>query len=391
MIRELAVAAGLRSSYNRAIEDLTERYGEKPDTEFISEMWSTLRDGWLSRSPSDRAAIVDKLRASNRGDMSIKVSSKKGQVAYLRSLRRSPTLLDAVLETLLEYGSDKSETKKATFVEEPKDAEEQAEMFYAALLDRFQGLNKNTIEGVERVVYATICNALSDVTLPLSNPGDEASKIVSAVISAMLPDTAWETDNTELTDYQRFILEHINPASWSTVTIREIFKSFYFSVLRIFEDKNIEEVRGLVFMTNVFFLMALVPGDKNTFPEDFVPAIAKGQVRFSSSDDESDAVDDQRLSVSEAIGEIMARIPNSTKPTSEKNGAIRWQVFMGSAMVNVIYPPIGENEPPTMVFAAPIVDNIALSEELLNTLNLVNAEQRFYKYYWRDETLILEI
>ncbi len=108
-LHDVARAAGLRTSGAAAVEDLAATYGPLPTVAFIDEMWLVLRDGWLTRSPADREAVVAKLRALGRGRTEIKARTRAGQIKYLKTVRRSPALAEAVLEVFLSSGSQETD------------------------------------------------------------------------------------------------------------------------------------------------------------------------------------------------------------------------------------------------------------------------------------------
>src|SRR5580700_7564218 len=76
-----------------------------PDDKFVQVTWPVLRDRWLSTEATTRRSVVDALREKHLGDLSIKVGTTKGDVAYLRSCKNSGTLRSIVLDHLLAAGS----------------------------------------------------------------------------------------------------------------------------------------------------------------------------------------------------------------------------------------------------------------------------------------------
>ena len=103
LTKELARPAGLRVSF--AADDLATKFGEPPTEMFVEELWPVLRDRWLATRPASRNRVVSELRKSGLGDTAIKVTTKTGQMEYLRSCRRSGRLKAIVLAAFLDEGS----------------------------------------------------------------------------------------------------------------------------------------------------------------------------------------------------------------------------------------------------------------------------------------------
>jgi hypothetical protein len=85
---------------------LKRSFGARPSEEFVKLAWGSLRDRWVAKDPVVRKSIVADLRARDLGRMGTKVSTARGQVAYLRSCRNSPTLRTVVLAHLLAAGEE---------------------------------------------------------------------------------------------------------------------------------------------------------------------------------------------------------------------------------------------------------------------------------------------
>lgn len=105
LLREFARSVGLRVSL--ASDNLSTKFGEPPADDMVEQLWPTLRDRWLATRPVARDRVVKELRTAGLGDKSIKVSTKTGQMAYLRSCRQSNRLRAAVLAAFLDEGSQR--------------------------------------------------------------------------------------------------------------------------------------------------------------------------------------------------------------------------------------------------------------------------------------------
>lgn len=102
IMKELARDAGLRVS--KAEEDLRDRYGEPPGEALVTDLWPVLLDKWLGTQPRWRDLVVEQLRAAKLGDTTIRLSTKSGQMSYLRSCRQSPRLRATVLQAFIAAG-----------------------------------------------------------------------------------------------------------------------------------------------------------------------------------------------------------------------------------------------------------------------------------------------
>ena len=80
---------------------LAKKFGTPPSDDFVRLCWQTIRDRWVAKNPTVRKSIVADLRARRLGDFEARVTTAKGEVAYLRSCRNSAALRDIVLAHLL--------------------------------------------------------------------------------------------------------------------------------------------------------------------------------------------------------------------------------------------------------------------------------------------------
>jgi hypothetical protein len=118
--KELARSARLRISF--AAEDLSAKFGDLPTDAVVQDLWPTLRDRWLATRPASRDRVVSELRKAGLGDTSIKISSKTGQMEYLRSCRQSGRIKAIVLAAFLDEGSQPMMVPSVT-VESPPGSE----------------------------------------------------------------------------------------------------------------------------------------------------------------------------------------------------------------------------------------------------------------------------
>jgi hypothetical protein len=80
---------------------LKRRFGSPPSESFVKSCWPTIRDKWVIKTPAVRTSVVSDLRTKGLGRADVKVTTARGEVAYLRSCRNSPALRSIVLRHLV--------------------------------------------------------------------------------------------------------------------------------------------------------------------------------------------------------------------------------------------------------------------------------------------------
>jgi hypothetical protein len=90
---------------------LKKAFGTRPTIDFVGASWPHLRERWVAKDPVIRRSVVSELRSKGLGDLNIKVNSARGEVAYLRTCRNSPTLRTVVLAHLLTAGEEMRQPK----------------------------------------------------------------------------------------------------------------------------------------------------------------------------------------------------------------------------------------------------------------------------------------
>ena len=386
-VRELARAAGLRSSNEQAVQDLTTKYGLLPTPEFVDEMWLVLRDGWLTRSAPHRQAVVERMRDLGRADMKLKAKTRSEQLAYLRTLRRSPVLSETVLQVFLDSGSQ--ERQPPVFVEPPADPEEQATWFFALIRERLLRLDESTMEGFERAVHSAIHSAVATLTLPVGDPLEAAKRIVVTVASSFMIAVEPEPTGVRLRKYQRVMLDRLADRLPDVDATQRLFDMFTGSLVKVLGDPQ-STGASVADFTSALFMAVLAFESANEAPPGFVNEIATAQRRFVGHGGLPGAGEQstqERRGFDEALAEVMSRIPNSTAAADIEDGAIAWTVFMGSAAVQVIREPFFDGHPTVVQFVAKLVKDVELSSDLATTLNLVNVREPFYKVYWENNAV----
>ncbi|MCU0266357.1 MAG: YbjN domain-containing protein [Actinomycetia bacterium] len=98
VLRELAAALGLARTDPAA--QLTDRYPDGPDEEFVRLTWPVLRDRWVAHRPAARRRLVAALRRHGLGDLTLPDRTAAEQRAYLATCRNGHTLRTQVLAVL---------------------------------------------------------------------------------------------------------------------------------------------------------------------------------------------------------------------------------------------------------------------------------------------------
>jgi hypothetical protein len=88
-IAEIGVALGLEDDVPG---QLRQRYGARPTTRFVQDLWPVLREGWLARDDELRDWVIAELRSARLG-----ATEHTNDAAYLRSCRNAETLRRLVL------------------------------------------------------------------------------------------------------------------------------------------------------------------------------------------------------------------------------------------------------------------------------------------------------
>ncbi|HEX3611202.1 MAG TPA: hypothetical protein VHU88_05900 [Sporichthyaceae bacterium] len=112
----LSELAGELELVDDPLVGLRRRYGARPATQFVRDLWSTLRDGWLSRDPDARSWVAAELRAAGLGDVSI-----IDDLRYLKSCRNADQLRRTVLVAFHDLGEESPAAAAETAVPEPAD------------------------------------------------------------------------------------------------------------------------------------------------------------------------------------------------------------------------------------------------------------------------------
>jgi hypothetical protein len=101
LLRQLGSDLRLRPPVDQA---LRERYGARPEQDFVRDAWPTLIKAWLETDDESRELVVDELQARGLGKARAPAVSAASQLYYLRSCRNSGALREAVAAIFTAFG-----------------------------------------------------------------------------------------------------------------------------------------------------------------------------------------------------------------------------------------------------------------------------------------------
>ncbi len=106
LLTELAVAAG--ATGEDPAGELRLAYGARPKERFVHDLWPTLREVWLARDESARAAVIDALRRAGVGRSLRAQREPVDAMEFLRSVRNAKSMRTIVLAAFHELGESDS-------------------------------------------------------------------------------------------------------------------------------------------------------------------------------------------------------------------------------------------------------------------------------------------
>lgn len=392
-VRELGKAAGVRASNAGAVADLTEKYGDKPSAEFVLEFWPVLRDGWLFRTAPDRHAVVENMRERGMGSKSAKSNTRPGQMAYLKSLKRSDALGEVVLPVFLESGSE--ERPEPVFAEPPSDAEEQARRFFESLREGLWRLDESTIESFEQALHFAAFRDAAELELPAHDPTRSAAAMSASLGFTMALSEEAEASDAPLQNYQRRFLDRVKQRVSDNEQMQQFMMTVTANLITALKDPAATQRSVATFAAAL--VMAMVAFDEPESASGSILDIMTAQQRFRDAPNgsvesdtgkaersASDAATDPQAFV-DAMSDALSRIPNTSAPQSVDDGTHLWSVYMGSAVIHVLLVSASER-PPLIRFMSPLVHGVELTADLAGTLNHLNSSNGIGKFFWRDDT-----
>ncbi len=105
LLHQLGSDLRLRPPVDQA---LRERYGARPEQDFVRDAWPTLIRAWLETDDESRELVVDELRARGLGKVRGPAVSAAAQLYYLQSCRNSSALREAVAAIFTAFGESEA-------------------------------------------------------------------------------------------------------------------------------------------------------------------------------------------------------------------------------------------------------------------------------------------
>ena len=382
-LRDLARAVGVRTSPELAVVDLEARIGSQPDAAFVDDMWFVLRDGWLTRSAPDREATVTGMLAQGRGNTDgLKMSTRAGQLAYLKTLRRGQSLTDVVLPIFLASGA--TERPEPVFADTPADAAAQQHQFEEVLRARFAAVSSGNINALEVAVLSAVKEGLDVLELPSASPAEDVGRLLPNIFNVFTISFP-EADGSPLSEYQRQLVDRIPARFATTDPVAPLIGTIGGVLQSALADTTGNKLSALISISAIFWT-ALAYGERENTPPEFLKQVMEGQKRFWAKQGETH---DATAGLDEELAEILSTIPNVTAPRRDSDGSVGWGVFQGSAVVNIMFRPAQESGPPSVALTSQLVKDVEQSTDLMFVLNAANEQESLVKFFWRDGVVVM--
>ena len=381
---DIAEAIGVRKSPAYAASDIAEAIGPEPTLEFVYDHWYVLRDGWLSRSPYERRAIIDRCWSAGLGDRSTRLTSKSDEMTYLGSMRRSQTLSSIVLDVMMSVGSGRP------------DAPDERPPTFDEVIDRVQavigGMTEANLAFYDFVLLRLAEGITAGIELPPAEPAELAGQITLQVLYSLALAPAAEDAPAAGLDHHAAVLAGaarvrqdrarvIGLVGWMTTMLGTSLAA------RGSDSTGLDrEIAALPFV----YLGAEDPAQVR--PED-VQRVRDGHEKLIEAvGDGSEDVDvgTEFSTLHELVTALMSPVPGASGPMTAADGDLRWTVTVGSAVVVVSALGGGDQMPPLVRLQAELVTGISITEPLLRALNDVNARDSFHKVYAVEDRVVLE-
>jgi hypothetical protein len=105
LLAKLGSDLGLRRPVDQG---LRERYGARPEPDFVRDAWPTLVEAWLATDDESRELVVGELQARGLGKARAPARSSAAQLYYLQSCRNSSSLREAVAAIFTAFGESEA-------------------------------------------------------------------------------------------------------------------------------------------------------------------------------------------------------------------------------------------------------------------------------------------
>lgn len=391
-LREVAAAVGVRTTNANALADLEARYPQGPTRDLVMEIWPVLRDGWLERSSAHRRDVIDRCRQAKLGDLRQKITTKPGQLAYLRSLRRSDRLADIVLEVFTKSGErDRPEQAWEPTAElEQTQKYEQVVAQLTSVLDR---IDASSLADYELQVRIAVGAALADIELPAADT-DDAANLVTANVLFGLAVTPLQVRSGQVglphhAEVLAGLARHRGDVAFYH-TLLAMFRGYCEAALSDPASTK-PMIQGLA--SAMFFALVATKEIVDLDPGLF-ERVTAGQalLKIESVTEHAPALTVSRdiLSLEEFLTAAMAAVPGASAARRSDTGTLCWTVTCGSSVTLVRVLKEVTPGVPGLRLQSRLLESVPATPELLRTLNDINARDLFHKVYWADNGVMLE-
>lgn len=402
-LQELARASGLRVSH--AAADLKGRYGEPPAESFVAEVWPTLRDGWIRRTPEAREQLVQMLRKAGLGRTDIKVRSRAGQMDFLRSCRQSDLLRRELLRLFLDAGRRSASTgfgpsDEPAAKSEPNDLIKQ---FRAACAEVVPA----ALPMIEFSVAIDIGNVLERVRMPV--PLHEREEVAGAIAGAAF--FAFYRHQQDVTEWPGAPLPHRSElmagARRVAISREACFELFIDLIDHVAQALGeLADRRDLQLTCTSLFLSRLALGPLNEATEQrqqefvsslrwLVRALANADLPTSQREPEqsepasTDQQQQQEKEFAAFVDQVLRKHWEPIGPHRVREDKIGWVIRHGSSTV-AIHAVHYEGASPLLRYRTDLITRVPRSDELLFAINEINRKESYTKLFFEDEVVVME-
>ena len=393
-LNEIARDLGLDDD---ALPVLPRLYGMRPSTDFVRDLWPTLREGWLARDGAARAWVVEELRAVGLGDLSIDGDDAAAELRYLHSCRNSERLRQIVLTAFHSAGDigDGTTRTRLTPDTSAKDSASQAGLIRKdrdafdldAVVDSAWSTFRLTLSEqlvafrAEQILVINLPSALSDESLVGAAPFVQFAANGEGQIRAEVSSNAFLDPHYRLSPEQE---RRLTAIGWEAPTFGRDDEpdsgsaNFFFdgptSRAELLASMTVETVRSVFDVPHPSFLE---PGEVGGPARDDGPEPRRTTPEGLVS---PDTAEEFRALVDAVLADELGETPQH-----DENGDV--PIRLGSAIVFVRTSA----EDPIVELFSPVLVNVEGSALALERLNRLNSELLFAKLTWSAGTVYATI
>ncbi len=395
-LNEIARDLGLDDD---ALPVLPRLYGMRPSTDFVRDLWPTLREGWLARDGAARAWVVEELRAVGLGDLSIEGDDAASELRYLQSCRNAERLRQIVLTAFHSTGdigdgttrtrlipdtSSKDSNSPAGLIRKDRDAFDLDAVVDSAWSTFQLTLSEQLVAfRAEQILVINVPSALSDESLVGAAPFVQFAANGEDQIRAEVSSNAFLDPHYRLSPEQE---RRLTAIGWEAPTFGRDDEpdagsaNFYFdgptSRAELLASMTVETVRSVFDVPHPSFLESAEVGGPTRVSQDAGPE----QRRTPDGLVSPDTAEEFRALVDAVLEDELGETPQH-----DENGDV--PIRLGSA---IVFVRTSADDPIVELFS-PVLVNVEGSALALERLNRLNSELLFAKLTWSAGTVYATI